>query len=324
LSLPGRFLRCLLLLALLVPAMSASRALSAAVNEEALEAPRSKGQRAIPNTTGPIITDTTIPQSLGTATLFLPTFWALQSGNFSPNWRRVSAGGNYQSLSPSAQLYVGVAPRTEVYAVVPYLHNWAGKVNQPAPTGQRNANFGGLGDVSLTGKYLLLTEEANLPAVSAILTTTFPTGHHRHLNPGNLGTDQPGRGAYTFTTGLNLFKYLPPLLLYGNLWYNMSTAATVAGARTYYPDSVTLNLALEYPLPVKRLVFLFEFVSGYDAGRLIGRRANQPAVTFISVLPALEFIASKDWSFDIGVLIDLFGKNTGYYYTPNFSVFYNF
>jgi hypothetical protein len=321
---PSRILRYLVLLALLVLALPASRALGAAPDQEARKARREKGQRATPDTTGPIITDTTIPQSLGTATLFLPTFWALQSGNFSPNWRRVSAGGNYQSLNPMAQLYVGVAPRTEVYAVVPYLHNWAGQVNQPAPTGQRNANFGGLGDVSLTGKYLLLKEQANLPAVAAILTTTFPTGHHRHLNPGNLGTDQLGQGAYTFTPGLNLFKYLPPVLLYGNLWYSMSTAATVNGVRTYYPDSVTLNLAMEYPLKEKQLVFLLELVSSYDAGRLIGPRANQAAVTLVSVLPALEFIASKDWSFDLGVLIDLFGKNTGYHYTPNFSVFYNF
>jgi hypothetical protein len=107
------------------------------------EAPSNKvrGQRATPETTGPIVTDTTIPQPPGTATLFIPTFKGFRGGNFSPSWGRVSADGNYRSLNSSAQLFVGVAPRTSVYVVVPYQHNWALNVNQPAPNGQKSADF---------------------------------------------------------------------------------------------------------------------------------------------------------------------------------------
>ena len=287
------------------------------------EKARVKGQKASPLTTGPIITDTTIPQALGTATLFIPTFLAFTGGQFSPNWRRANAGGDFQSLSTSAQLFYGVAPRTEIYMVATYLHNWAGNVNRPRPTGQKDADFGGLGDINLTGKYLLVDEQARFPAVSGIFSTTFPTGHYRRLNSGNLGTDQLGQGAFAFTPGINIYKYVKPFLLYGNLWYSMFTDATVAGVKKYYRDQVTVNLAAEYPLR-KPFVFLIEFDSTYDAGRLIGPRSNQPSTIIMTLLPALECIVNDDWSFVAGVLIDFSGKNTRYNYAPNFSIFFNF
>jgi hypothetical protein len=294
----------------------------AAAGEEEEEAPITR-QTSTRVTSGPIITDTAIPQPLGTFTLEIPTFLSLTGGNFSANWRRVSAGGNFQTLITPAQLYYGLAPRTEVYIVVPYIHNWAGNVNQPGPNGQKCASFGGLGDINLTGKYLLLEEGERFPAVAGIFSTTFPSGHHRRLNPGNLGTDQLGQGAYMFTPGLNFFKKAQPFLLYGNLWYSMSTDATVAGVSTHYRDWVTVNLAAEYPLPGP-WVFLGELVSAYSAGRILGPRPNQPPKALISIMPALEFIASDDLYLVAGVLIDLWGKNTTYNYTPNFSVFYNF
>ena len=71
----------------------------------AAEEPPIKRQTSSRVTTGPIITDTTIPQPLGTATLLIPTFLSLTSGNFSPGWRRVSAGGDYQTLVTPAQLW---------------------------------------------------------------------------------------------------------------------------------------------------------------------------------------------------------------------------
>ena len=101
------------------------------------------------------------------------------------------------------------------------------------------------------------------------------------------------------------------------------TDATVAGVRTRYRDQVTVNLAVEYPLPGP-FVFLGEFVSTYGAGRLLGPRSNQPPQTIMGIMPALEFIANDDLFLVAGVLIDLWGKNTSYNYTPNFSIFYNF
>jgi hypothetical protein len=313
----------MLLLAAVLGAGVPVRAAGLAASDE--DASRTfSGQPGAPKTTGPIITDTTIPQALGTGTLFMPWFLAFTGGNFSPGWRRVSANGNFRSLLGYMQLYYGVLPNTELYVVVPYLHNWAWDVTQAAPTGQRGANFGGLGDVSLTGKYLLVDEQTYFPAISGIFTVNFPSGHHLHLNPGNLGTDQLGRGAYNFTPGLNFYKYVPPVLLYANLWYTMSTAATVTGSRLYYPDRVTMNLALEWPLVRDRWVFLWELVSSYDGGRLFGHAANTAPQALISTQIGLEFLATDDFSLVPGIFIDLLGKNTTYSFTPNLSVFYYF
>jgi hypothetical protein len=277
-----------------------------------------------PATTGPIITDTTIPQPLGTGTLFIPTFLYLRNSNFNSNWRRVDAGGDFQSLSTQMQLFYGLLPRTEIYLGIPYLHNWAWNVEKPGPNGQRSAEFGGLGTCSITGKYLLLNEESHFPALSGIITAAFPSAHHLHLNPGNLGTDQLGRGSYGFTAGFNFYKHASPVLLYVNLWYTLYSAGTVAGNRNYYPDRVTLNLAMEWPFIKDRWVLLWEVVSYYDAGRLIGHQANQSPQALISSLVGVEFLINQNWAVVPGAYVDLLGKNTNCNIGPNFSLFYYF
>jgi hypothetical protein len=274
-------------------------------------------------TTGPLLTDTTVPQAEGTATLFVPVSLGITSGRFGPGWSRRGAGRDALSLGADAQLFYGIAPRTEVYLVVPYRHNWAWEVDVPGPGGERAANFGGLGDVSLAFKRLLRPETARLPAVSGLFSVTFPTGHHRRLDPKLLGTDAIGSGSYTFTLGLNAYKFMDPAKLYANLWYSLSTDATVGEMRVLPRDTLTANLAAELPLE-GRWVFLLEFLSAWDGGRLLGRRSNQPKTALISVLPALEFIANDRLSFAGGIKVDVLGRNTRYGYGPIFAVFYSF
>jgi hypothetical protein len=314
----------LVLLSLVLVGSLPARVWSARGGKRAASGSKHHSPHTGPDTTGPIITDTTIPEALGNATLFMPWFLAFTGGNFSPGWRRVGAGGNYRSVFGSMQLYVGVGPHTSIYIVAPYEHNWAWKVNPPGPEGQRSANFGGLGDVSLTGKHLLVGEQRHFPAVAAVFTATFPSGHHLHLSPGNLGTDQLGRGSYSFTPGLNFFWYVPPVLLYANLWYTMYTGADVGTERLNYRDRVTVNLALEWPLVRDRWNLLWELVSYYDAGRLLGPPANFAPQALISTEIGIEFLATKHISLVPGMLIDLAGKNTAYTYTPNLSFFYFF
>lgn len=278
------------------------------------------GQKAAA-TTGPLITDTAIPQSPGTANLEVASFMAIREANFSPNWRRVNPGGDFLSLTLPVQLTFGLAPRFEIFAAVQYIHNWAIDVSRPG--GERSADFGGLGDSNLTLKYLLLDEKPSTPAIAGIFGVNFPTGHHRRLNPARLGTDQLGAGSYTFTAGFNFFKVVQPALLYANLYYNLSTDATVSGARIHPRDFVTLNVAMEYPL-AGRWVFLLELVSTWDAGRLIGPQADQPPKALVSLLPGLEFLATGKWEFTGGVLIDLIGKNEEANVTPVLAAYYNF
>jgi hypothetical protein len=291
-----------------------------------------KAEEECPATFGPIITDTAIPMEKGKFAV-QPTFGlSFATGNFSPSWRRVSAGGDFQSFNMSWKFTYGLCNNLEVYTVIPYIHNWAGSVTEPGPRGERSADFGGLGDISLTLKYRLVEEGPVAPTVSAIFTPTFPSGHFRQLNPGRLGTDAIGGGAYAFTTGFNLSKYLKPFILYGNFWYTMQTdyattevEETGTGVeRGNHPrDFVTVNLAAEYPI-TKKWVALLELTSTWDAGRLIGPKANVDPSALLSVLPGIEYMATEKFSLALGVNFDLAGKDTATNITPLLSMVYLF
>jgi hypothetical protein len=298
-----------------------------------------------PSTFGPIVTDTAIPIEKGKFAL-QPTFGlSFTTNNFSPSWRRISAGGDFKSFGMSWKSTYGLCNNLEVYAVIPYIHNWAGNVREPGPRGERSADFGGLGDISLTFKYRLVEETQVIPTVSAIFTPTFPSGHFRRLNPGRLGMDQLGSGSYSFTTGLNVSKYISPIIVYGNLWYTMGTAfssnedrsplvrdengdlvegdAASTRVRNYPRDFVTVNLAAEYPM-TKKWVALVELTSTWDAGRLIGHKANLAPTALLSIVPGIEYMATDKFSLALGVQIDLAGKDTTANITPLLSMVYAF
>jgi len=239
----------------------------------------------------------------------------------------------------------GLWNNLEVFVVVPYVHNWANRVDEPGPNGERSAGFGGIGDVNLTFKYRLLEETETRPTVTALFATDFPTGHFRHLNPGRLGADVLGGGAFAFTTGLNVSKWVKPFVFYGNLWYTMQTAYSTREDRTHlmrdengelvesdpvanqvrnYPrDFVTINLAAEYPI-TKKWVALLELTSFWDAGRLFGHKANLAPGALVSVMPGIEYMATNKFSLALGLNIDLIGKNTDTALTPLFSMVYAF
>jgi hypothetical protein len=285
-----------------------------------------------PATFGPIITDTAIPIDKGQFAV-QPTFGlGFVTNSLTPSWRRASAGGNFKSFSMDWKFTYGLWNNLEVFVVIPYVHNWAGSVNEPGPNGERAANFGGLSDVNLTFKYRLVEETEVKPTVTALFATDFPTGHFKRLNPGRLGTDEIGGGAYAFTTGLNLSKYVKPFIFYGNLWYSMQTAFSTPGEdeggssvyfRNYPRDFVTLNLAAEYPL-TKKWVALLELTSSYDGGRLFGHKANLAPAALVSVLPGIEYMATDKFSLALGLNIDLAGKNTDAALTPLLSMVYAF
>lgn len=285
-----------------------------------------------PSTFGPIVTDTAIPIEKGRFAV-QPTFGlSFATNNFSPSWRRISAGGDYKSFGMSWKFTYGLMDNLEVYAVIPYIHNWAGYVNETGPNGERSADYSGLGDVSFTLKYRLVEETEKLPTVSAILTPTFPTGHFRHLNPGRLGTDAIGGGTYAFTTGFNVSKYLKPFIVYANLWYTLQTDYSTDDVddegnpitrRNHPRDFITVNLAAEYPL-TKKWVVLMELVSTWDAGRLAGPKANAAPTALLSLVPGIEYMATDKFSLALGVQIDLAGKDTTANITPVLSMVYAF
>ena len=269
--------------------------------------PEKEKEWDIPTTFGPIITDTAIPIDKGKFAV-QPTFGlSFVTNSLTQSWRRVSAGGNFKSFGMDWKFTYGLCNNLEVFMVVPFVNNWANSVKEPGPNGERSASFGGIGDLNLTFKYRLVEETEVRPTVTALFATDFPTGHFRHLNPGRLGTDQLGGGAFAFTTGLNVSKYVKPFIFYGNLWYTMQTAFTgredrsplVPGLdengvptgelvegdpvatkfRNYPRDFVTLNLAAEYPI-TKKWVALLELTSSWEGGRLFGHQGQRGAGGF--------------------------------------------
>jgi hypothetical protein len=285
-----------------------------------------KKEDECPATFGPIITDTAVPIEKGKFAI-QPTFGlSFVNNSLTQSWRRVSAGGNFQTFNMSWKFTYGLMNNLEVYTVIPYIHNWASNVDASAagPNNERFASFGGLGDISLTFKYRLVEETQNLPTVSAYFTPTFPSGHFRRLNPGRIGTDLIGSGSYVFTSGLNLSKYLKPFVFYGNFWYSMQTANDSSDNGRQYPrDFVTVNLAAEYPI-TKKWVACLEFVSYYDGGRLFGHQSNVMPQALISVAPEIEYMATDKFALSLGVNCDLAGKNNTANITPLFSMVYAF
>jgi hypothetical protein len=217
-------------------------------------------------------------------------------------------------------------PKTEINIIVPYTQNWGANVREPSlGPGSQAATFGGLGDILLTGKYQLLKETWARPVVTATAKVNFPTGHHLNLSPGKLGLDQLGAGAYAFTVGFDLAKYLPALnlKLYGNFWYTLSTTGTLNRTRVHNRDQVTVNLAAECPLS-QRWVALVEVYQTWDAGTLLGPRSQKAPVALLGFLPGIEYLLSPKWNFEVGVAVDSAGKNSVFKYTPIFTVIYNF
>jgi len=305
--------------------------------EEAKEEGKKEGKEEAkedecPATFGPIITDTAIPIEKGKFAL-QPT-WGLSfvTNTFSPSWRRIPAGGDFKSFNMSVKLTYGLLNNLEVYTVIPYIHNWADRVEARGPNGERYADFGGIGDVNLTFKYRLVPEGPVAPTTSAIFAVGFPSGHSRHLNPGRLGADAIGGGAYVFTTGLNLSKYLKPFIFYGNFYYSFQTDCTTDEVdengnpfqRVNHPrDFVTVNLAAEYPI-TKKWVALVELTSIWDGGRLFGAKGNVPPGALLSLLPGIEYMATEKFSLALGVNIGLYGKNNNANITPILSMVYAF
>ncbi len=280
-------------------------------------------QEECPSTFGPIITDTAIPIDKGRFAI-QPTFGlGFVTNRFTQSWRRASTGGDFRSFSMEWKFTYGLWNNLEVFVVVPYIYNWASSVRPPGPNGETSANYGNLGDINLTWKYRLVEETEKRPTVTALFATDFPSGKFKSLNPNRLGVDVTGGGAYVFTAGLNLQKYLKPFILYGNLWYSMQTAFTDDAGRNYPRDFVTVNLAAEYPLKGK-WVALLEVTSFWDAGRLMGHKANTPPGALLSILPGIEYMATEKFSLAFGVNVDLLGKNSDAVVTPLLSMVYAF
>jgi hypothetical protein len=329
---------CLFLFWGMLPAHAHESSPGTSVKEDPEPALQEAPEVQLPNTTGPIVTDLAITQAYKTWTLQVTPTLSLTGGVFNSNWQPRSVGvnlpsrvhefnerGDYKSFLIPVQLYYGLAPRMDFSLSTSFEQNWASNV-EPA---SQAANFGSIQDTSIQFRYRLLNGSPTATIVTGYFSVLFPTGHASPLEPKLLGIDQTGAGAFSFTWGLNFFKYVPqvPVLFYANLWYTNFLDGRVNGARVYYPDNITFNLAFEVPLnksESNRWAFLLELLSNWDAGRMIGPTANQAPLALVSVLPAVEFLPYKWFTLAAGVQIPVIGKNTSFTYAPTLALFFNF
>ena len=277
----------------------------------------------IPATFGPLVTDTAIPVEKGQFVV-QPTFaFSFVNDSFGNDWHRGSAGGNFQTFAMDWKFAYGLMDNMEAFLVIPYAYNSARNVEGAGPDGQSSANSGGLGDLNLTLKYRLVEETPCLPTVTALFATDFPTGKFKGLDPHALNTDVIGGGAYVFTPGFNISKYMSPFIFYANVWYSMQTSYTDDEGTQYPGDFVTVNLAAEYPI-TQKWVALLELTSYWGGGRLFGPTTNVPRESLVSVVPGIEYMATDKFSVALGLNIDIAGKNADAAISPLLSMVYAF
>ncbi len=276
-----------------------------------------------------MISDTCLP--IDTGKYAMQVFWALSvyGGVFNPNWRRVGAKGDFYTFQMPVKFTYGPTKNMETYVIIPFIHNWVSNADRgiAGPNGERFASYSDIGDITAIAKYNLLPEGTYRPAITAVGgLATIPTGHASHLNPGRLGVDAIGTGALTFTTGVNLFKYLKPFLVHSQIWLN--TPVNIFPAR---PDAVrsreyvTFNLATELPLTKdKKWIALLEFYSNWSWTNISTPQGFQSPNTLLGILPGIEFVATEKISLAAGAAIDLAGKNGVQKFTPMLTALYTF
>jgi hypothetical protein len=281
-----------------------------------------------PTTCGPMISDTCLP--ITTGKFAMQVWWALSMypNTFTNNWRQVSIRGDFYTFAMPVKFIYGPTKDLETYVVVPFILNEVNDVNVAGPNGETSASYGGVGDITAVVKYNFLPEGTYTPALTAVGGVGFPTGHASHLNPGRLGVDAVGTGSFNFITGLNLFKYINPVLVHGQVWFNSpiniyKIHGDEGPINVRSREYLNVNLALEYPV-AKQWVLLFEVYSTWTWQNLNTVQSFQTPSTVIGILPGIEFLATDKLSLAAGASIDLWGKNGVMKYTPMLTAFYTF
>ncbi len=289
-----------------------------------------------PSTCGPLITDTCIPIEAHHASLQVLGALSIYTANFTQNWRSVSTKGDLFTLNMPVKFTYGPVKDLETYIITPFIVNWISNVDksQAGPNGERSAAYAGIGDITTVAKYLVLGEGQIRPAVALVGGVTWPSGHASHLNPRFLplagSADAVGTGAFTFATGVNLFKWVKPFLLYSNIWLNSpinvykQTRSASKAEPVRAMESVTCNLAVEYPLTAQ-WTLLLEMYSTWTWETILTPVGFQTPSTLLGFMPGIEYRFSENWSFSAGCAFDTIGKSpTSRTIVPTVAVCHNF
>ena len=282
-----------------------------------------------PTTCGPLISDSCIPIEEHHASVQVLGALSVYTSNFSPNWHKVTAGGNVRTFNMPIKFTYGPTKNLETYIVAPFIVNWVNEANATGPNGNHSASYAGIGDITAVAKYNFHPEGEICPAMTAVGGIGFPTGHAQHLNPRFLGQDAVGTGSFNFITGLNLYKWVKPFLFYSNIWLNSPVNMfRMRGSDEPPPvrnrENVTFNLAAEYPIN-KQWILLLEMYSTWTWSNPVPESIGfQSPTTVLGFLPGIEYFATEKIALSAGCAFDTFGKFGGHKVTPALTAYYNF
>ncbi len=295
-----------------------------------LPGPEAKKEEA-PTTCGPLISDSCIPIEEHHYSLQVLGALSFVRANFTPNWQTVAAGGNFYTLQMPVKFTYGPTKNLETYIVVPFIVNWCNNLNRDlaGPNGEQSASYAGIGDITTVAKYLVLEESEVRPAVTLVGGMCWPSGHASHLNPVFLGQDAIGTGSFNFITGINLYKWMKPFLLYSNIW--LSSPINIYSQRADFEpqpvrnrENVIFNLAAEYPLN-KQWVLLLEMYCNWTWQNPGTESLGfQSPTTLLGFLPGIEYFATEKIAVSAGCAFDTIGKFGGAKITPAVTMYYNF
>ena len=282
-----------------------------------------------PTTCGPLISDSCIPIEQHHASMQVLWGLSLYTANFSPNWRRVTAGGNFYTFQMPVKFTYGPTKNLETYIVVPFITNWVNSATNPGPNGERSASYAGIGDITTVAKYLVLEEGDFRPAVTLVGGVGWPSGHASHLNPGLLLQDAIGTGSFSFTTGVNLYKWVKPFLLYSNIWLNSPInmyplRGSDVPQNVRNRENVVFNLAAEYPINTQWILLLEMYSNWNWSNPGTESLGFQSPTAVLGFLPGIEYVINQKWACSAGCAFDTIGKYGGHKVTPAFTMYYTF
>lgn len=261
-----------------------------------------------PTTSGPFVTLTAPLTPAGRVTLQPILFLTAQRGAFDADGQYAPLSGN--SLGASAGLFAEVG-FSERFAA-------GGQVNLLASSrmvaGQQ-VSSSGPGDAVLFARWSVpLPARPWLPDLSLFAQVKLPLGRAEGLAPALLGTDARGTGTWDGTAGLDLTKFLRPLVLHLDLFFSASLEATLDGVPTRPGPAFSWAASAELPLPLSARTagwaLMVELSGRAQAGtRVAGADLPGSQVREVTVGAGVELLFGPELQLLVGYQRTLWGAN---------------
>jgi hypothetical protein len=246
---------------------------------------------------------------------------------------------DFNTLNGSILLTAGICENVDVSFTSQFFYNWTS-----------NINYFGFGDCGTQLRFSVLQEDNIYPNVVLLYILSIPTGSYHHLSPDLLTLDGSGGGAWVNNLGFvfdkqkklkngKWFKW------YANFTLSFPSSVHIEGLSIYGGgkgtkgrvnpgNSVYGLLGLEYKFnnnwgfsmdATYRHVNRSPFIgfNGFDENFEIAE-VGLPSSESITFSPAIEYLFDETKGLIFGVWFTAFGRNSPFFVTPTFSMFFAF